>query len=298
MMREHVELQEHSVEVASGERFEFGKNWASFLKTVDDQRVDEAKKSLTAMLDSVDLKGKTFLDVGCGSGLFSLAARLLGARVHSLDYDPSSVQCARELKRRYAPEDLNWTIEEGSALDQAYLSALGRFDVVYSWGVLHHTGSMWIALDNVGDLVASEGSLFIAIYNDQGSRSVRWRKVKELYNRLPSYLRFLIVVPFSCVLLWRPFVKGLLRGRPLEFFLDYKKRRGMSVWHDVLDWLGGLPFEVAKPEAIFDFYKARGFALSRLVTDRGSGCNEFVFVKQGSSAIATNTRPVDRTGSC
>jgi 2-polyprenyl-3-methyl-5-hydroxy-6-metoxy-1,4-benzoquinol methylase len=120
MMREHVELQEHSVEVASGERFEFGKNWASFLKTVDDERIAEAKKSLSAMLDAVDLKGKTFLDVGCGSGLFSLAARLLGARVHSLDYDPSSVQCARELKRRYAPEDLNWTIEEGSALDQAY----------------------------------------------------------------------------------------------------------------------------------------------------------------------------------
>jgi 2-polyprenyl-3-methyl-5-hydroxy-6-metoxy-1,4-benzoquinol methylase len=290
MTREPTELQEHGAEVASGQRFEFGKNWASFLTTVDDQRVEEAKKSLAAMLDTADLRGRTFLDVGCGSGLFSLAARLLGARVHSLDYDPSSVQCARELKRRYAPEDINWTIEEGSALDQTYLSALGRFDVVYSWGVLHHTGSMWIALSNVGNLVASDGSLFIAIYNDQGSRSVRWRKVKELYNRLPHYLRFLVVVPFSCVLLWRPLVKGVLRGRPLEYFRDYKKRRGMSAWHDVIDWLGGLPFEVARPDTIFDFYRARGFALTRLVTDRGSGCNEFVFVRDNSSTQSANIR--------
>jgi 2-polyprenyl-3-methyl-5-hydroxy-6-metoxy-1,4-benzoquinol methylase len=280
MTREPMEPKEHGAEVASGERFEFGKNWTSFLKTVDDQRVEEAKKSLSAMLAVIDLNGKTFLDVGCGSGLFSLAARLLGAKVHSLDYDPSSVRCARELKRRYLPGDRNWTIEEGSALDQAYVSSLGRFDVVYSWGVLHHTGSMWIALDNVGHIVAPGGSLFIAIYNDQGSRSVRWRKVKELYNWLPRYLRFLIIVPFACLLLWRPVIKGAVRGHPFEFFRDYKKRRGMSVWHDILDWLGGLPFEVAKPEQIFDFYKKRDFVLDRLTTDRGSGCNEFLLVRR------------------
>ena len=280
MIQEPPEVTAHRAEVAAGQRFEFGKNWASFLKTVDDQRIEEAKKSLTAMLDAIDHKGKTFLDVGCGSGLFSLAARLLGAKVHSLDYDPSSVRCARELKRRYVPEDLNWTIEESSALNQEYLSSLGRFDVVYSWGVLHHTGSMWVALDNVVNLVAPGGSLFIAIYNDQGSRSVRWRKVKELYNHLPYFLRFLIIVPFGCLLLWRPLVKGLARGRPLEFFRDYKKRRGMSVWHDILDWLGGLPFEVAKPEQIFDFYKSRDFVLDRLTTDRGSGCNEFLFIRK------------------
>jgi 2-polyprenyl-3-methyl-5-hydroxy-6-metoxy-1,4-benzoquinol methylase len=280
MIQEPPEVTEHQAEVASGQRFEFGKNWASFLKTVDDQRIEEAKKSLTAMLDAIDLQGKTFLDVGCGSGLFSLAARLLGAKVHSLDYDASSVQCARELKRRYLPHDLNWTIEEASVLDQTYLASLGCFDVVYSWGVLHHTGNMWIALDNVNNLVASQGLLFIAIYNDQGSRSVRWRIVKKLYNRLPRLLRFFIILPFACLLLWRPVMKGMVRGYPLEFFRDYKKRRGMSVWHDILDWLGGLPFEVAKPEEIFDFYKARNFALERLATDRGSGCNEFLFVRK------------------
>jgi hypothetical protein len=151
--------------------------------------------------------------------------------------------------------------------------------VVYSWGVLHHTGSMWRALDNAEKLVGAHGTLFIAIYNDQCSRSVYWRRVKQLYNYLPRTLRFSITVPFAFLLLWRPVAEGRVRGRPFQYFRDYKRRRGMSAWHDLVDWLGGLPFEVAKPDQIFDFYRARGFTLSRLVTDRGSGCNQFVFTR-------------------
>jgi 2-polyprenyl-3-methyl-5-hydroxy-6-metoxy-1,4-benzoquinol methylase len=294
MIREHPEIDEHRAEVSSGLRFEFGKNWASFLETVNEERIVEAKKSLMAMLATTDLKGKAVLDAGCGSGLFSLAARRLGATVHSFDYDPNSVLCTQELKRRYSPEDLNWTIEKGSVLDEAYLSSLGRFDVVYSWGVLHHTGSMWKALENVGNLVEKGGALFIAIYNDEGTRSIRWRKVKQLYNYLPRYLRFLVIVPFGFLLVWRPLVKDIVRGRPFQYLRDYKKRRGMSVWHDILDWLGGLPFEVAKPEEIFEFYRARGFALNRLTTDRGSGCNQFVFIRT-SPAIDAMKTPVDES---
>ena len=53
--------------------------------------------------------------------------------MHSFDYDPQSVACTQELKRRYFAEDEQWIIEEGSVLDRNYLSRLGRFDVVYSW---------------------------------------------------------------------------------------------------------------------------------------------------------------------
>lgn len=119
------------------------------------------------MLRVDDLQNRTFLDIGSGSGLFSLAARKLGARVHSFDYDPQSVACTRALKQRYFPDSADWVIEEGSALDADYLLRLGQFDIVYSWGVLHHTGAMWQALENVDGNVRQNGKLFIALYNHQ-----------------------------------------------------------------------------------------------------------------------------------
>src|ERR1035437_2015200 len=135
----------HAREVSSGQRFEFGRNWARFLELLNDDRVRAAEESLLDMLGRKSLAGLRFLDAGSGSGLFSLAARRLGAQVYSFDFDPASVACTRELKRRYFPDDGAWIVEEGSVLDQNYLQRLGQFDVVYSWGVLHHTGAMWQA---------------------------------------------------------------------------------------------------------------------------------------------------------
>ncbi|MDQ3678652.1 MAG: methyltransferase, partial [Actinomycetota bacterium] len=177
-------------EVASGRRFEFGENWIRFLEVLDDERIVEAQASLREMLGRDDLRDLTFLDIGSGSGLFSLAAARLGAqRVHSFDYDPSSVRCTSELRRRHGSHQSNWTIAQGSALDASYLESLGLFDVVYSCGVLHHTGDMWAAIGNSAQAVAPGGRLFISIYNDQGSRSTMWRAVKRLYNTLPQPAR-------------------------------------------------------------------------------------------------------------
>jgi len=274
-------MSSHAVEIRAKERFEFGRNWAWFLKTLDDERIAAATRSLQDMLEVTSLEGRSFLDIGSGSGLFSLAARRLGARVYSFDYDSQSVACTCELKRRYFPEDDQWTVESGSALDAQYLRSLGNFDVVYSWGVLHHTGDMWTALANAAIPVAGGGKLFIAIYNDQGSASKRWAKVKKLYNKLPEGLRFLVVGPSFVVLFWRRLLKDFLRGKPFAVIRDYhQNQRGMSFWQDLIDWVGGYPFEVAMPELIFDFYQKRGFVLTRLKTCRGtSGCNEFVFEK-------------------
>jgi 2-polyprenyl-6-hydroxyphenyl methylase/3-demethylubiquinone-9 3-methyltransferase len=260
-------------------RFQFGENWRRFLSVLNDERIAEAEKSLTEMLALEDLRGLSFLDIGSGSGLFSLAARRLGAaRVHSFDYDPQSVACAEELKRRYFNGDDDWTIEQGSVLDADYVTRLGQFDVVYSWGVLHHTGAMWQALENAARPVAAGGHLFIAIYNDQQQRSRLWLRVKRFYCEGAAGK---VIVPaiFIPYFIAGGLTKDLLRGRnPLRRYADYKKSRGMSIVHDWIDWLGGYPFEVARPEEIFSFYHERGFTLDRLVTCGGGlGNNQFVF---------------------
>ena len=273
-----------NAEISEGTRFAFGKNWSRFLSVLDEDRVREAERSLALMVGGSDLKGINFLDVGSGSGLFSLAARRLGARVHSFDFDPQSVACTRELKRRYFFEDAGWKIEEGSALDSDYLKTLGTFDIVYSWGVLHHTGEMWKALGNVAPLVANGGKLFIAIYNDQGGASRVWSMIKRSYNQAAAPLKFCILIVMGTFMQTKAAVGRLIRGEnplPFSYWKQYKKQRGMSPWHDLVDWIGGFPFEVAKPEEIFNFYKAQGFTLIILKTCGGGlGCNEFVFVRQ------------------
>lgn len=275
--------QVHSQEVATGERFEFGRNWSQFLTLLNDSRIERAEESLKSWLEVESLEEKSFIDIGSGSGLFSLAARRLGARVHSFDFDPNSVACTRELRRRYFTDDPAWRVEEASVLDSNYMNSLGSFDVVYSWGVLHHTGHMWEALDNAQKLVAPGGRLFIAIYNDTGSQSSRWKAIKRTYNKLPAVLRSPFALLVSAPAEIKSLASALVRLKPGEYlksWTQYDERRGMNKWRDVIDWVGGYPYEVATPDEIFDFYRAKGFSLTKMNCGRvGLGCNQFVFVR-------------------
>ena len=274
-------VRQHKAEVAAGERFEFGKNWAAFLSVLDEERIETAVASLREMLECETLAGKRFLDIGSGSGLFSLAARRLGAEVVSFDFDTNSVACTRELKKRYFDSDANWRIEQGSALDVDYVASLGKFDVVYSWGVLHHTGQMWRALENAVIPTRAGGKLFIALYNDTGSQASRWHWIKRTYCRLPRVLKTPFAVAVSLPEEAKRSASALLRFKPMEYvrsWTRYKTGRGMNRWHDIIDWVGGFPYEYASVDAVFEFYKRRGFTLTKVVSGGVRlGCNEFVF---------------------
>ena len=268
-------------EIKANERFEFGENWAKFLEQMDDERIAASMLALKSMLASTSLAGKRFLDIGSGSGLSSLAARKLGAKVYSFDYDPQSVACTRELKRRYFVDDDDWTIAEGSVLDKEYLTSLGQFDIVYSWGVLHHTGAMWEALANVDALLSYGGQLFIAIYNDQGGTSGRWHKIKQSYTKGGKLKKALLLALVSGYFNSRRLASGLLRHCDPFYEWKQKESRGMDLRRDMVDWVGGYPFEVARPEQVFDFYYQKGYTLTRLYTAGGGhACNQFVFEKK------------------
>lgn len=278
----------NAAEIARGERFQFGQNWSQFLPAIDEERIQQAEQSLKEMLEVDSLSGKTFLDIGSGSGLFSLAARRLGARVHSFDFDPKSVYCTTELRKNYFRDDESWKVQEASVLDGEFMKSLGQYDVVYSWGVLHHTGQLWAAMENAQQRVAPGGKLFIALYNDTGSQSARWYWIKKTYNGLPGILRS----PFAAVV-WLPnelklLAKSVLTLNPklyTDSWTQYRQNRGMTKWRDIIDWVGGYPYEVSTPDEVFDFCRERGFQLTKLKCGRvGLGCNEFVFEKNSHKA--------------
>ncbi|MCP4408665.1 MAG: class I SAM-dependent methyltransferase [Gammaproteobacteria bacterium] len=266
----------HAAEIDSAERFQFGRNWLAFLQSVNEEKIAESISALQRMLNVTNLNGQSFLDIGSGSGLASLSAQRLGACVHSFDYDPESVACTREMARRFSAQGWAWSIEEGSVLDGGYMERLGTFDVVYSWGVLHHTGSMWSAIEQAMQCVKPGGVLFIALYNDEGLISTYWKTVKRFYNRHPGARG-----PLRAI--YSPYFVGFGRLiNQLRYLSGSRTRRGMTLWYDMVDWLGGYPFEVATPRSVEDFASARHFErINHYYVGSGLGCNEYVFRKSG-----------------
>ncbi len=280
------------------ERFAFGENWLSYVALVDQRRIDAATESLARALPRTALAGRTFLDIGCGSGLFSLAAQRLGARVHSFDRDAGCVAATARLRERWGSA-YGWVVEEGSILDRRYAESLGLFDVVYAWGVLHHTGDLWGALDAAAQRVVPGGWLFVSVYNDQGFESRVWTRVKRWYNSGGRVRKRVLVAGSFCYLYRHHPLRGLARlMRPSRRGGPRAERaRGMSARHDLIDWVGGYPFEVAKPEQVFARVHRLGFELRGLSTCAGGlGCNEFVFERRSAGQGTSAEHGADRAG--
>ena len=258
--------------------FSFGKNWQRFLKNINEESIQTAEQSLVEFLGCRNLEGRSFLDVGSGSGLFSYAAYRLGAgRVVSFDVDAFSVDCCRYHHEK-AGRPQNWEIRHGSILDPEFVSRLGTFDIVYAWGVLHHTGNMWQAIRHAASRVAEGGLIYLAIYNKAGGMrgSEFWLAVKKFYNRSPKIVQWAMEGLYMAAFFFRRLVR---LKNPLAEIRNYRSNRGMDWRRDITDWIGGYPYEYATAEEIFKFIKSHfpRFNLINLKTTDGVGSNWFLF---------------------
>lgn len=262
--------------------FSFGKNWRDFLQTLNDEKISEAEKSLEEYLGGREnIQGKTFVDIGSGSGLFSLAAFRLGAaKIVSVDIDESSVECTRVLREKYG-DSSKWQVLKGSALDSNFIKTLGQFDIVYSWGVLHHTGKMYKALENIIALGNVGSFFYIALYNKyemkwRGGTWSTWLLIKERYNsvsQLGKNIMFGIYYSYSLIMM-------LIRFQnPKKVIAQYKSFRGMSWKHDLYDWIGGFPYEASSVDEIINFFGKQNIYCKKVTSVDGLGCNEFLMVK-------------------
>lgn len=237
-------------------RFGFGRNWQAYLRTLDETKLQAAEDELRLQLGG-DLSGRTFLDIGSGSGIHALAAFRLGAaRLVSFDYDPHSVDCTRQMHAR-AGSPTHWQVLQGSVLDAEFMASLGTFDVVYSWGVLHHTGAMWEAVAAaLGRCGGADSRLLIGLYHKKPWLTPAVTHIKRAYSAGGPVRRAALLGGYMAATA----VYATARGR-LRQLLGTTPRRGMNAWHDLVDWVGGYPFEAATPAEVRAFVEPRGFRL-------------------------------------
>lgn len=261
--------------------FAFGDNWRSFADEIDEPRASKAVASLSRLLPASEVRGRTFIDMGCGSGLSSLAALRLGAAsVLAIDIDPASVETARAVLSQLAPKE-RWQCAQYSILDLSP-ATLGQFDIVYSWGVLHHTGDMWRAVEKAASFVAPDGTLVVALYRKTPSCGM-WKVLKRIYSRAPRWVQLPARTLYCATFLTATALHGT---NPLSYIRNYSSDRGMSLWHDAHDWLGGYPYDSAAPNEVNRALGQLGFVVRRefLVPQTrgrfGSGCDEYVFARR------------------
>jgi len=260
--------------------FSFGKNWASFMRAnFSEERVNISIQHLLNFLELNNLSEKYFLDIGCGSGLHSLAAlRANAKRIVSLDVDPYSVETTKKVREMYGSPS-QWEVFHGSILDMDFVSQLAPSDIVYSWGVLHHTGDLWQAMRNAASLLKNGGLFYIAIY-EKTEKSDYWIKVKKRYNRSSSIVKRLMELEY----VWNTFFRTISpRGirDSIEYIKNYKKSRGMEFWTDVKDWLGGWPYEPATLEEVCSFCE-KELGLEKVKVKTGEANIEYLFKRKYS----------------
>jgi len=257
--------------------FDFGENWLAYSKTaLTSERILSSREAFKKLISGIPIEGKTFLDVGFGQGLSSLCAAQLGAQVYGIDINQKNVKAFEVTKRSFeilGSERMDMCV--GSILLTEDIKPLQEkqargFDIVHSWGVLHHTGDMAQAFENCRKLVKKNGAFIVAIYNRHWSSPI-WRLIKKFYCSSPKLLQRTLITIFIPIIFLAKFAVTL--KNPL------KSERGMDFFIDIVDWVGGYPYEYASINDIQALADRHGHEAPRIEKAKvPTGCNEFVFI--------------------
>lgn len=253
--------------------FDFGKNWKDYSEeALADSSLQASTESLKALFQKDSFSEMSFLDVGCGSGVFSIAAKKLGApKVVGFDISRNSIEAARNNSLRFLESSQEISFIQGSILDPDFVTKLGTFDAVYAWGSLHHTGDLWRAVKATAHTVKPGGELVLAIYRTHWT-SPFWLSIKKIYNWAPRIIQRLMVACFYVLIL---IAKTICTGKN-----PYRMGRGMSFYHDVVDWIGGYPYQYATKDEVVSYLREQGFKLTHfIVADLPTGNHQYLFKK-------------------
>ena len=161
--------------------FEFGSNWNDFSSLVTKSNLNNAKLSFKKLGLHKLIKNKSFLDIGCGSGLNLITSLEFGVKkVCGIDIDPDCIKTSKKLLSKFSNKK-NWDVYNLSIFDKK-IEKFQKFDVVYSWGVLHHTGDMYKAIDKSMKLVKYDGYLCLALYQKTPFCSFLENRKKVIYE--------------------------------------------------------------------------------------------------------------------
>jgi 2-polyprenyl-6-hydroxyphenyl methylase/3-demethylubiquinone-9 3-methyltransferase len=231
-------------------RFAFGKNWLSYTKrSLNGPRLTKAVEAFERLFAGIELKGRSFLDVGFGQGLTTAIAASKGCKVMAIDIDPDNIKALQTTAEALGLDPSLIQVQVASILDESLVARYqDHFDIVHSWGVLHHTGQMETAIANTCRMVRRGGYLIIAIYNRHWS-SPFWKGVKYTYNICPGPIQRLMVLVFYPIVYT---AKWLVTGKD--------------------------PYEYASIDQVRQMVEPYGFTAVRIrPAGVPTGCNEFIF---------------------
>ena len=260
-------------------QFDFGKNWADFSEhALTPERVAQARAGFARLMEGTSgVAGRSFIDIGFGQGLGLLSAAATGAVAFGIDINPKCGEVL-ERNRKFFPEigESPIPVVIGSVLDESVVKRARQagpggagFDIVHSWGVLHHTGDMHQAIANAASLVKPGGQFVVALYNRHWSSSL-WLLIKFVYCKSPRLLQRLLIWAMYPVIY---IAKWIVTGSNPR-----KQLRGMDFYYDVIDWVGGYPYDYASRDEVLAMVEPLGFRCIHFVPSQvPTGCNEFVF---------------------